>query len=128
MSVVRRMPSPLTSTGPRFERHCDSALNKKLSKSSLHLFLWSSSVPCVSPWRPECNEGCPTVICSSRYMTNPIPFDISYFGFFTYPLTCFTISPVLSVLHVNTLNLKAHTLLFLNERKTDSSSIQTRQG
>ena len=50
---------------------------------------WSSLVPCVSPARPEHNAGCPTVVCSSRHMTSPIPFDcayrfhdISYFVFF----------------------------------------------
>lgn len=61
---------------------------------------WSSLVPRVSPAGPEHNAGCPTVVWSSRHLTSRTPFDcayrfhdISYFVFFSDPLSCFTILP-----------------------------------
>ena len=51
-SFSRRMPSPLTSTGPRFERHGASALRNYLSRSSISssslVFLGSLCVPKAS--------------------------------------------------------------------------------
>ena len=60
------------------------------------------SVPCVCPrGRSERNAGCPKVVCYSRQITSPIPFefdyhfhDISYFVFFCSDLLdCLMISP-----------------------------------
>ena len=81
MSVVgRRRPSTLTSTGPRATR-CQCST--KLTEPSFHLVL---GLPRF--------VVCPTVFCSFRHMTSTIPFGslISYFGFSSDPLSCFTIS------------------------------------
>ena len=82
-----------------FARHGDSFW--KPSKSSLHLVLGLPRfLVCMSSARPERNADCPTVVCSSRQKTSPVPFefayyfhDIWYFGFFSDPMRCFTISP-----------------------------------
>ena len=81
MSVVgRRRPSTLTSTGPRATR-CQCST--KLTEPSFHLVL---GLPRF--------VVCPTVFCSFRHMTSTIPFGslISYFGFYSDPLSCFTIA------------------------------------
>lgn len=39
---------------------------------------WSSSVPCVSPGRPERNAAQRLSIRSSRHMTSAIPFEFTY--------------------------------------------------
>ena len=56
-------------------RHGASALGNYLIRSSNSSLVFLGR-PSVSPGRPERNAGCPTVICSSRYMTIPIPFEV----------------------------------------------------
>ena len=90
MSVVgRRRPSPLTSTGPRATR-CQCST--KLSEPSFHVVLGLPRF--LRGIQNEYNAVCLTVVCSFRHMTSTIPFGslISYFGFYSDPLSCFTIS------------------------------------
>ena len=70
-------------------RHSASVLRNYLSRPSM-----SSLVFLGSSGASRTNAVCPTVVCSFRHMTSTIPFGslISYFGFYSDPLSCFTIS------------------------------------
>ena len=80
--------------------HCQCL--KKLSRSSLHLIIGLIPRFRVCPrGRPKRNAGCPTVVCYSRQITSPIPFEIDYHfydilyfvSFCADLLGCFMISP-----------------------------------
>ena len=70
-------------------RHSASVLRNYLSRPSM-----SSLVFLGSSGASRTNAVGPTVVCSFRHMTSTIPFGslISYFGFSSDPLSCFTIS------------------------------------